>query len=248
LASGFNSPISSPLIQNSPPTGLIQKDLNKGSTLNPVIPQFIQQQIAAETKESVLAALRGAWSPDEYNAFIEGLVAYSEEKDINTRCQLISRHYLPRYSPEQIKQCFMVLSSVAKAKERDEPRDELAGMEARVRAEMYGQYFLVKPDTDNSLQFRHPSLYRYPPQVPQPAPAVSYPQQFTEPAGHLYAFGNGGGGGMQTTERRASYPLDPFSRVKHANDAQQDAFLSLEHGMWSGMHANPDEFQPHDHL
>jgi len=199
----------------TPPS--LNKDLDNMVSVNPVIPLFIQEQIAAETKECVLPILNGLWSEYEYNAFIQGLVAFSEEKDINIRCALISKHFLPNYTSDQIKQCFMVLSSVAKDKERDEPTEELANIEAKVKAEIFGQ-------RDSDTQIRN---LRFSPQT-----YISFSQcnESIGQFGYLY--------NSNPMERRASYPMDTISRIKY--DQQQETFLGLEHAMWNV--GNPDGF------
>jgi len=130
---------------------------SKSATI-PVIPQFIQQQIAAETKDSVLASLKG-WSSEQYNFFIQGLVQFSDEKDINIRCRLIAENYLPIFKAEEIKQCFTVLSNVAKAKEKDEPQDEFANIEARAKADIFGFQNLA---SNNSPRYNFQSGNNFP--------------------------------------------------------------------------------------
>jgi hypothetical protein len=56
------------------------------------IPLHVQQQIAAETRDSVLSQLKG-WTSQDYNAFIEGLVAFADEKDVRTRVHLQCRSF-----------------------------------------------------------------------------------------------------------------------------------------------------------
>lgn len=205
-------------IQTPPPTPpSLTKDFDKILSVNPVIPLFIQEQIAAETKECVLPVLKGPWSEYEYNAFIQGLVAFSEEKDINIRCALISKHFLPSYTSDQIKQCFMVLSNVAKDKERDEPREELANIEAKVKAEIF-----VLSQYDSDTQMRN---LRFSPQN-----SVSF-TQYNESMGQFGYLCN-----SISIERRASYPMDIVSKMKY--DQHQETMIGLEHGMWNV--GNPD--------
>lgn len=125
------SALAPSLIHTPIPTPKTEADQNSVSTpkfsklQTSTIPYFIQQQIAAETRESVLNTLKG-WTPSDYNSFIEGLVSYSDEKDINVRCRLISEHYLPNHTPDDIKQCFLVLSSVAKSKDHDREQKDFS--------------------------------------------------------------------------------------------------------------------------
>jgi len=167
-----------------------RKSLDSSPTSKtPRIPHFIQQQIAAETKDSVLSSLNG-WTSSEYNYFIEGLVAYSEEKDINIRCKLISDHYLPNFSPDEIKQCFTVLSNVAKSKEREESHDEFS-IETRPKHFSPTMKTPEIPDIFNRFQIgntRHKPNYLH-------EPYPMYPPF--------------------SPERRASFPMDSNFIKKH---------------------------------
>lgn len=196
----------------------IMKDVSHTRT-PPVIPHFIQQQIAAETKDSVLASLNG-WTPEQYNSFIEGLVAYSEEKDINIRCSLIAENYLKGFTADEIKQCFTVLSNVAKAKEKDEPHDEFANMEARTKADMFQSHSHYTPNnkpTDMEPQsfrgFRSFGPFQNNSYPHEPPMAGMYPTHFPFFSG----------------ERRASFPLDGPNFVKKHPEAA-DSFYDAH--MW----------------
>jgi len=208
----------------------IQKEGQR--TQNPVIPHFIQQQIAAETKDSVLAAL-AEWTSDEYSAFIEGLVTYSEEKDINVRCRLIASNYLPHLSAEDIKECFSVLSNVAKAKERDEPHDDLNG-EGRKSDHLFP--FLQTPakvptETPEvppfrlGLPIRYHTAYHTATYPHEPFPTVYHPPYFTQ------------------IERRASFPMETvFVKSKHPEAAD-----SFDTPLWQHNSSNGVEVVEFNH-
>jgi len=219
---------------DSPQPPSTPKDASPRAAQTPVIPHFIQQQIAAETKDSVLAALRG-WGSEEYNAFIEGLVTYSEEKDINVRCKLISENYLPTFTADEIKRCFTVLSNVAKAKERDEPHDEFANMEARAKADIFAHYQQTMKGSElpESVPYR---LSGIPMRYPLPGGANFSHENFP-----LY----GAYPPFINPERRASFPMDPsFVKQKHPDAA--DTFYPVDSGSWTSHSTNEVEFNQLD--
>jgi len=188
---------------------LIQKEGQR--TQNPVIPHFIQQQIAAETKDSVLAALT-EWSSEEYSAFIEGLVTYSEEKDINVRCRLIADNYLPHLSADEIKECFSVLSTVAKAKERDEPHDDY-NVEGR-KSDIFSH---LQPPTKVSTEISDVSSFRFAGLGP-----IRYPYHTTTAYAHdaFPTVYHPSHSTYPQIERRASFPMDTaFVKSKHPEAA-----------------------------
>jgi hypothetical protein len=165
---------------------------------SPTIPQYIQQQIAAETRDSVLAQLKG-WTAQDYNAFIEGLVAFADEKDITNRCKLIAMHYLPKFPAEEIKQCFTILSNVAKSKDSDDME------ESKPMKDSFPS-FGPQPKFDGvPVQYRFPYPFRYP-YVP------GYPYH---PPEFMYGF---------PPDRRApAYTPDPFSKIESTSEYYPEA-------------------------
>jgi len=186
---------------------------------SPVIPHFIQQQIATETRDSVLAMLQG-WTSEHYNAFIEGLVSHSDEKDINRRCKLISENNLPNFTAEQVKQCFCVLSSVAKAKEREEPRDDFS-----VQSKQADEYFRAcqqKAPVAEAPEF----VREYDSNQYSSYSANRIPQNISRE----YQF---------PAERRNSFPQDPSWKHKQQHPDPADTFDSDPlPGSWSNNHHN----------
>eukprot|EP01118_Nematostelium_gracile_P000459 TRINITY_DN10511_c0_g1_i1.p1 TRINITY_DN10511_c0_g1~~TRINITY_DN10511_c0_g1_i1.p1 ORF type:complete len:275 (-),score=71.28 TRINITY_DN10511_c0_g1_i1:19-843(-) len=189
---------------DSEPSSPLQQTIQINFRQPPIIPQFIQQQISAETKENVLASLHG-WTSEDYDLFISGLVTYSEEKDINVRCKLIAENYLSNFTPEEIKRCFLVLSNVAKAKERDEPHDEFANIEARTKAEFiqhYHQSMRLDKEPDPAMMHSHPFAT---------ANRFNPAQQSIQPLHHMAPYP-----GSYIMERRASVPGDLGMGMKSA--------------------------------
>jgi SHAQKYF class myb-like DNA-binding protein len=177
----------------------------------PVLPPHIQQQIAAETRDSVLAQLKN-WTATDYNLFIEGLVAFSDQKDIASRCKLISTHFLPRFSPEEIHQCFGVLSSVAKAKDSDEME------ESKPSAKDNFPSFPQQPNIPVQYRgFGYPFRYPYVPGYPyHPEFMFGYPP-----------------------ERRAPYTPDPFSKLE-ATASEFYADQGMPSSSWNHSSAEPE--------
>jgi len=193
--------LGTPIMVREPPGGVVHSTR--------------QQLLCAQP---LVSAMKGL-SPQEFNLFIEGLLSSPEEKDINKKCKLISERFLPKYSTEDIKQCYVILHNFVKNKENSEESD-IKRIKPEFSGGFDGQYTTtVMPSSQGQGIFRYdlasqqPSnLIRYPPfnsyngiQILEgySTPGYSNPSTFvstTSPDSSML--------------RRASYPMDSFSVTK----------------------------------
>mmetsp|Transcript_29042 Transcript_29042/g.40870 ORF Transcript_29042/g.40870 Transcript_29042/m.40870 type:complete len:538 (-) Transcript_29042:393-2006(-) len=104
------------------PQGLLGLAANTGSYADSHR-AAVTQALAAETADAVLSILK-SWTLQEYTSFVEGLVTYGNERDINRRCRMISERFLPKYTPEEIRHCYLILQShVAQTKSKNATKD-----------------------------------------------------------------------------------------------------------------------------
>jgi len=198
---------------------------------SPTVVHSTRQQLQAAAP--IVSSLKG-WTPQEYNAFIEGLLSFPEEKDINRKCKLISEKFLPKYTPEDIKQCYAILHNYVRNKESVVPEESTAttflNEAKRPRIDNPMPHGFTAPTYTTTAMPPSPDMvnlrytHNYPYQVrsyPYANPYNGMPMNpayaaMNDPA-YQYAMGgtNAAYSGPDAAMiRRASYPMDAFSASK----------------------------------
>lgn len=190
----------------------------------------VTQALAAETADAVLSILK-SWTLQEYTSFVEGLVTYGNERDINKRCRMISERFLPKYTPEEIRHCYLILQShVAQTKSKNATKDtpsppigapqypslgsDLSMLGKRPRTSPPTHYFdnqqggMVSVSMPSAMNPYDGLGYRYPPLGSSPSP----------PTNSL--FGNQAGLLANTPPRLFLSPLNtPLSEILNSSSA-----------------------------
>jgi len=204
------------------PSDLSREAVAKAQENSAVVHSTRQQLQAAAP---IVCQAKG-WTAQEYNFFIEGLLAFPEERDISKKCKLISDRFLPKYSAEDIKQCYAILHNYIKKMEEDAYMNDAK----RTKTEPgFGGYTTTAMPPD--------------PRYAQPGRGFGSPYTGFPPGVAMSVY-NGPEGSFQTsyppnpqaattspyaadpvTMRRGSYPMDSFSLTKAipTNESSQPA-------------------------
>eukprot|EP01117_Protostelium_nocturnum_P013812 TRINITY_DN5199_c0_g1_i2.p1 TRINITY_DN5199_c0_g1~~TRINITY_DN5199_c0_g1_i2.p1 ORF type:complete len:310 (+),score=118.00 TRINITY_DN5199_c0_g1_i2:573-1502(+) len=225
---------------------LAQSPETKGKRKSPKIStkkkKDLLSHIISETSESVLAILKD-WTQQDYNSFVEGLVLYGEENDVEKKCQLIAQNYLPNFSLAKVLHCHQVLQSISsrenegnsKRLKTEQPSVERPGpilspifqpnpSSPTMRPLLISSgneptpFYMEPSSNPNRFRFPNPFLERPNPTFGQHSPNRS-PFDGSLPSPFVFTNFEGPPSSMAPplllTERRASYPFDSFNSSKN---------------------------------
>jgi len=194
-------------------------DLNSGTRnepySSPTVVHSTRQQL--QSAAPIISAIKG-WSQQEYNLFIEGLLSFPDEKDINKKCKLISERFLPKYSPEDVKQCYAILHNYVKNKEEDQSDNakRLKAVEgiSGLSVPTYTTTSMTNTGEVPPVTLRYNLPRAGYPYNPYPGIPLSMYANMGEQYPSYASPYNSPDAALMAAQRRASFPMDAFSVTK----------------------------------
>jgi len=180
----------------------------------------------------LVLGLMNDWTPADYHSFVEGMIYFADEHNVNTKCTMISQKFLPKHPPDRIKVCYTIVhsalngdsSKIGSKRMRPGSQSPMAGRQDGMRVGQWSDN-RPRPTSTSLMDSMRPDqwldqfdVFPEEPRMPNPSPYLArslppMPQQeaqmpynpFHEQAPH-----------SDGPSRRASFPLDlrSFSRLE----------------------------------